>query len=107
MSSRLQKDKEYLEREYRLHKGDWLTQEVVAEFQRLANKLPDSNEQMIGERRRLCMRLVQEYGVTELEALNIINGKHAMDYVAKYERIREQISLYIPKDKVQKEDDEI
>ncbi|MBQ9142925.1 MAG: hypothetical protein IJX63_14225 [Lachnospiraceae bacterium] len=106
MNSRLQRDKEYLKREYRTHKGEWLTIEAVTEFQRLADKLQDVSGQISGEKRKLCMRLVKEYGVTELEAVNIINGNHVMDYVAKYERIRNQVPLYIKNDKAQKEEEE-
>ena len=76
-------------------KGRWLTIEAVEEFQRLAKKLQDINGQLIGERRKLCERLMKEYGVTELEATNIVNGNSVMDYLKKYDRIRTQTPLQI------------
>lgn len=103
MASQIEKDKEYLRKAFIGHKGKWLTMEAVEEYQRLASKLTDSN-MLAGERRKLCMQLMEEYGVTELEAINILNGNRASDYVTKYERIRTQTPLMIKKEK--KEDGE-
>ena len=44
-------------------------------------------------------KLVEEYGITELEAINILNGHRAYDYIAKYERIRTQTPLMIKEEK--------
>ena len=38
--------------------------------------------------RELEKELQEKYGVTELEAINIINGYHHRDYVEKYYRIK-------------------
>lgn len=98
MASRKEKDLEYLKKASRNHVGKWLTEEVVVEYQALAAKISDSNNQMIGEKRKLCIQLMNEYGLTEMEALNILNGHRAYDYIAKYERIRTLTPLYIKKD---------
>ena len=41
---------------------------------------------------------MEEYGVEEIEAINIINGGNSYDCIAKYERIRTQTPLMIKKD---------
>lgn len=107
MASRLEKDIEYLKKAFENHKGKWLTPEAVEKYQKLAAKLPSSDNQMTGERRELCIQFMKEYGVTELEALNIINGHRAYDYIAKYERIRTQTPLKIKKDSPAVSDNEI
>lgn len=53
---------------------------------------------MKGERRKLCKQIMEEYGITEIEATNILNGYCAYDYIAKYERIRTQTPLKIRKE---------
>ena len=105
MATRLDRDKEWLRESLAAHKGKWLTQEDVVRYQKLAKNIPDSGGQMIGERRKLCLQLMEKFGVSELEAVNIISGKRGMDYVAKYERIRTQTPLKIQNDKVIKAED--
>jgi len=69
MASR-KEDKEYLEKALNHHRGKWLNAEIIAEYQKKAAKLPDNNRQLTGERRTLCYQLMDECGVTELEAVN-------------------------------------
>lgn len=38
---------------------------------------------------------MEEYGVEEIEAINIINGGNSYDCIAKYERIRTQTPLIL------------
>lgn len=45
--------------------------------------------QDIGEFRKLKNELMKECNVTEIEAINILNGFHISDYVKKYELISE------------------
>lgn len=105
MASRHETINKYLRRELKYHKGGWLTEEVVEEFQRKAENLSDTDAQIIGERRELCQQLMEEYGVLECEAVNIMNGCGGRDYVNKYHRIRNQISLDIKRDQKIKEDE--
>lgn len=95
MSSRLEQDIEYLKRELKHHKGKWLDEAAVKECQQRAAKLSASGPECVGERRKLCLEIMEEYGLLEIEALNIINGHNAVDYVAKYKRIRTQTPLKI------------
>lgn len=64
-----------------------------------AKELTSNDVQLIGEKRKLCYQMMEEYGITELEATNIINGYHAGDYVMKYHRIRYQIPLKVDEKK--------
>lgn len=95
MASRKEKELAYLRKLYEHHHGDWLTWEGVEKYRKLAQQLNSSERQLIGERRKLCYQMMEEFGVTELEATNILNGYHTADYVMKYHRIRYQIPLKI------------
>lgn len=81
------------------HKGDWLTYEVAAEYHKKAVSLGYGNNELKGERFRLCKELQEKYGVTELEAINILNGRCITDYVEKYQRIKKLIPLKADKKK--------
>ena len=53
----------------------------------------------LDERRRLCLELQNVYGLTELEATNVLNGRNVMDYVYKYERIRTLTPIQLKKNR--------
>lgn len=95
MASRAEEDKKYLARKVKHHHGKWLDEEGVIKYQKLAQRLRDSNPQLAGERRELVIQFMDEYGINELEAINILNGQRAGDYIAKYLRIRTQTPLII------------
>ncbi len=59
-----------------------LTQDVAKEYQRRAERLPDNGLQDIGERRSLRLELQEKYGLTELQAVNVLNNRHVGDYIA-------------------------
>lgn len=63
-----------------------LTKEIAKEYQLRVRKLPLNGMQDTGERRGLRIELQRRCGLTELEAINIINGFHVRGYIAKYER---------------------
>ena len=74
------------------HKGGWLTEEVARKYSakswiyRVAN-----GNQYIGKVKEIGDELRKLYGVTELEAINILAGKNVSDYVSKYQRIKSLI----------------
>ena len=53
-----------------------LTREIAYTYRDRAKALPYNGMQDIGERRALRIELQERCGVTELEAINIINGFH-------------------------------
>ena len=69
-----------------------LTKAIAEEYMRRARKLPENGMQDIGERRELRIELQKRCGLTDLQAVNIVNGDHVKDYVmiAAYKK-REQI----------------
>lgn len=95
MAVKQDKYKEWLENELRNHRGKWLDMEAVIRYRKMVLKLPDPEGALVGEKRNIWMDLIEAYGVTELEACNILNGHGGQDYVAKYERIRNQQPLII------------
>lgn len=63
-----------------------LSRAIAKEYQKAASALMDDGIQDIGQRRTLRIELQKRCGLTELEAVNVINGHHVQDYIAKYER---------------------
>ena len=61
---------------------EFLTAEIVKEYRTRAKNLPENGGQDIGERRILRRELQKRCGLTELQAINILNGVHAEDYIA-------------------------
>lgn len=72
-----------------------LTKEIANEYRDRAKLLPPNGLQDIGDRRKLRIELQERCDLTELEAVNIINGYHIGIYVAiaeqrEAERIRKK-----------------
>lgn len=63
-----------------------LTKEIAKEYLNRARKLPTEGMQDIGKRRELRIELQKRCGITELMAVNIVNGFHILDYVAIEQR---------------------
>lgn len=66
--------------------SELLTRKIAKEYIGRAKRISDESGQDVGKRRELRMELQERCGLTELEAVNIINGYHIGDYVAKHER---------------------
>ncbi len=58
-----------------------LTRTIANEYRDRALLLPSNGLQDIGERRKLREELQARCNLTELQAVNIINGFHIPDYV--------------------------
>jgi len=72
-----------------------LTKEIAKEYMDRAKRLPPNGLQDTGARRKLRMELQNRCSLTELEAVNIINGFHIDLYVTiakrrEAERIRKE-----------------
>ena len=53
-----------------------LTAEIANEYRILAENLPENGRQDTGERRELRQELQRRCGLSELQAINILNGFH-------------------------------
>lgn len=83
-------------REHKLHQGDWLTEDVARKIEAkswIYRELYDY--QYVAEVRKMGQELQKQYGVTELEAINILNGLYIKEYVNKYYRIKHRIPLAV------------
>ena len=72
-----------------------LTKEIASEYRDTAKLLPPNGLQDIGDRRKLRIELQERCNLTELEAVNIVNGFHIDIYVIiagrrEAERIRRE-----------------
>lgn len=93
-----------LERAVRLrnnHRGLWLTYEEACEYRDKAAELENNGRQDTGAFRAFREEFRAAYGLTELEAINILNGYNIEDYVRKYYSIMHLIIS----DKEKKEND--
>lgn len=54
--------------------AELLTAEIVADFRHRAAELLDNGNQDIGARRKLRQELQERCGLSELQAINILNG---------------------------------
>ena len=68
----------------------WLDAKVVEIYHKKALSLSTSIND-VGARRQLRIELQQKYGLQEIEAVNILNGYNANDYITKYYRIEHKI----------------
>lgn len=66
--------------------SELLTAEIANEYRILAENLPENGRQDTGERRKLRQELQRRCGLSELQAINILNGFHVKDYIAIKER---------------------
>lgn len=72
--------------------AELLTMKIANEYRDRARLLPPIGLQDIGDRRKLRIELQDRCNLTELQAVNIINGFHIRDYVAT-EKTREKERL--------------
>lgn len=66
--------------------SELLTVEIVNEYRILAENLQENGKQDVGERRKLRQELQRRCGLTELQAINILNGFHVRDYLTIKEK---------------------
>lgn len=69
------------------YKEKRVTEQVAKEYAELGKGLKSNEGGDQREHRALEKELVREYGVTEVEAINILNGRNISDYIRKYEDI--------------------
>lgn len=78
------------------HRGGWLDSEVARKYAAMSWIWRVISEgQYIGKVREIGEELQREYGVTELEAINILNERNVSDYVNKYYRIQNRIPVAV------------
>ena len=81
--------------QYLQHKGKWLTLEDALVYRKKAQRITEDRGFCAGKLKELAHELMEEYGVLEIEAINILQGYHIMDYVNKYYRIKNRIPLKV------------
>ena len=84
-----EKELERLKKLRARHEGEWLTYDAAKAYYKRAERLPGQDCSDIGERRSLRIELQHRYGLTEIEAVNILNGYRMEEYAERYRRIRD------------------
>lgn len=83
-----------VERLKKQHHGEWITMTIAKRYHQIAKPFISFHDgQYVQTLRELGEELKEKYGVTELEAINILNGYHLKDYVDRYKRIRNLIPI--------------
>lgn len=72
---------------------EWLTAEICHEYKKRAELLSSTDGQDIGARRTLRMELQKRCHITEIEAVNILNGYNVDLYVHKYDVLSGKIPV--------------
>lgn len=83
----MKKEKVFAEikRNMKLHKGKYLDEKTALKYYEFCSAV-DSDASDAGLRRTIRIAFMDEYGLTEIEAVNILNGYHIRDYVRKYQK---------------------
>ena len=88
-------------RQHAQHKGEWLTAEIACEYGAKAWVYRVlSGNQCIGKLREFGKELQERYGVTEIEAINILFERNVADYVNKYYRMQHLIPRRIDQQEI-------
>jgi len=83
-------------KQHNAHKGEYINHNVVKNYEMMALVIRlQYGNQYVGRMRELGEELQRIYGVTELEAINILNGKNTDDYINKYFRMEHLIPAHI------------
>ena len=88
------------------HGYKYITMSVVDTYRKKALQIKNNTHEDTGEMRVLRIELQKEYGLTEIEAINILNGYAVSDIIKKYERIRYRIELKKTKPVTENDDEE-
>ena len=85
----------YVKKLHDSHKGAWLTAEVAEAYWKKGAEIIATTESnsYTGLLRQLGDELIKEYGVSQIEAINILNGYHINQYVDKYYKIAKLMPL--------------
>lgn len=76
-----------IDEEHAMHKGEWLTKEICLKYKEEAQSINEFDSQDVRKHKELRMELQERYGLTQIEAINILNGNNIADYVNKYNRV--------------------
>ncbi len=86
------------------HRGEWLTDAVAKQYaaKALVWRVLNDN-QYTGKVREIGEELQALYGVTELEAINILFERNVYDYVNKNDRIKKLIPREVGMEEIREE----
>lgn len=100
---RTQKDAEkHVQEQYDWHTSHaykWLTPEIAEAYHQKMRVRAAQTTDVVPLQFELCNELQTIYGVTRLEAVNILNGYHINDYVEKYKRIETKTPIKLRRER--------
>lgn len=69
-----------------MHKYNEFDRHSAEFYRNLGKVILGDNPLDISLRRDLRIDLMRKYGLTEIEAINVLNGKNIVDYIVKYQK---------------------
>lgn len=75
------------------HGYKWITEYIAEDYQKKYKSLLQNGVSEVDASWKLGSELQSIYGVSQIEAINILRGFHVRDYVERYERIRKFIPI--------------
>lgn len=87
--------------EHNRHRGRWLTTEIAEQYaaKSWVYRVCEGN-QYCGKVREIGEELQELYGVTEIEAINILFEHNVVDYVNRYYRMKNKIPVYVDEQQI-------
>ena len=76
-----------------MHRFEYFDTESAMFYRDIGKVVMNNNPLDIGVRRDLKRDLMEKYSITEIEAINILNGNHIQEYVHKYDRKSNKIEI--------------
>ena len=76
-----------------MNKDKWLTEDIANTYQLIIQDLNLDNSEDIDIRRKIRSALQEQYGITEIEAINVLNGHNVSDYILKYHKLKSAMVL--------------
>ena len=75
------------------HGYKWITNEIVKEYQKKFRVALQNGENEVDTEMMYRLELKNIYGLTDLEAINILREYHTRDYIDKYKRMKNLYQL--------------
>lgn len=69
-----------------MHRYGYFDKESADFYRDIGRVLLCDNPVDVGLRREIRLDLMKQYGLSEIEAINVLNGRNTEDYIVKYKR---------------------
>ena len=88
---------EYIHENLNVHKAEYLDQKAVQKYQAVMSTVSGTESCDTGVRRTIRTAFMEQYGLTQLEAVNVLNGCHVEECLERYQerRIHDEMKVFL------------